>query len=135
MDSNTNTPSATISWWPGTTLGLLSFPIMSVGKRRRLLAQTRKRKMEGSVEASTAGDFLASDEELEEELDEEEVLTPREAKEKMQDGTEEVDELLMEVGLYRERRKRKSQDLPPQNRNWLHDTPGAINNAQVCNIY
>ena len=133
MDSNTNTPSATISWWPGTTLGLLSFPIMSMGKRRRLLAQSRKREMEGSVEASTAGDFLASDEEL----DEEEVLTPREAKERMQDGTEEVDELLMEVGLYRERRKRKSQDhdLPPQNRNWLHDTPGAINDAQVCNIY
>ena len=36
---NTFVPKATISQWPGTTLGLLSFPIMSVGKRRRLMAQ------------------------------------------------------------------------------------------------
>ena len=32
-------PAATISHWPGTTLGLLSFPLMSMGKRRRLLGQ------------------------------------------------------------------------------------------------
>ena len=42
-DSNMLAPKATISQWPGTTLGLLSFPLMSVGKRRRLLAQQRAR--------------------------------------------------------------------------------------------
>lgn len=131
IDSNTNTPSATISWWPGTTLGLLSFPMMSTGKRRRLLAQARKREMKGGVAANTAGDILTSGEEPV--FDEEEVLIPSKAKQREQDSTEEV---LMEVGLCQERkRKRQDHDLPPQNRNWLHDTPGAINDAQVCNIH
>ena len=43
---STFVPRATISQWPGTTLGLLSFPIMSVGKRRRLMAQAEARKMQ-----------------------------------------------------------------------------------------
>lgn len=43
MDNNLLAPQATISLWPGTTLGLLSFPLMSVGKRRRLLARQRDR--------------------------------------------------------------------------------------------
>ena len=43
---NTFVPLATISQWPGTTLGLLSFPIMSVGKRRRLMAQAKARKLQ-----------------------------------------------------------------------------------------
>jgi GTP-binding protein EngB required for normal cell division len=43
---NSFVPKATISQWPGTTLGLLSFPIMSVGKRRRLMAQAEARKMQ-----------------------------------------------------------------------------------------
>lgn len=43
-DSKAFAPMATISQWPGTTLGLLSFPIMSVGKRRRLMAQAQARK-------------------------------------------------------------------------------------------
>lgn len=43
---NTFVPMATISQWPGTTLGLLSFPIMSVGKRRRLMAQAKARKLQ-----------------------------------------------------------------------------------------
>lgn len=46
MDSNLLAPKATISQWPGTTLGLLSFPLMSVGKRRRLLEQQRRREEE-----------------------------------------------------------------------------------------
>ena len=44
-DSKVFAPVATISQWPGTTLGLLSFPIMSVGKRKRLLAQAQARKL------------------------------------------------------------------------------------------
>ena len=43
-DNNMLAPKATISLWPGTTLGLLSFPLVSVGKRRRLLAQQRAKK-------------------------------------------------------------------------------------------
>ena len=45
-DSNLFAPMATISQWPGTTLGLLSFPIMSVGKRQRLIAQAQARKLQ-----------------------------------------------------------------------------------------
>ena len=48
-------PMATISQWPGTTLGLLSFPIMSVGKRRRLLAQAKARRLQMAL--NPAGQF------------------------------------------------------------------------------
>lgn len=44
LDSNMLAPKATISKWPGTTLGLLSFPLLSFGKRRRLLEQQRRRE-------------------------------------------------------------------------------------------
>lgn len=43
-DTNLLAPQATISQWPGTTLGLLSFPLISPGKRRRLLEQQRRRE-------------------------------------------------------------------------------------------
>ena len=46
VDSNLLAPRATISRWPGTTLGLLSFPLVSIGKRRRLLEQQRRREVE-----------------------------------------------------------------------------------------
>lgn len=46
VDSNLLTPKATISQWPGTTLGLLSFPLISFGKRRRLLDQQRRREQD-----------------------------------------------------------------------------------------
>lgn len=46
VDSNLLAPKATISLWPGTTLGLLSFPLISVGKRRRLLEQQMRREEE-----------------------------------------------------------------------------------------
>ncbi len=49
VDSNLLAPKATISQWPGTTLGLLSFPLMSVGKRRRLLEQQRRKEWEIAV--------------------------------------------------------------------------------------
>ena len=47
--SNLLAPTATISRWPGTTLNLLSFPLMSFGKRRRLLEQQRRREQEISL--------------------------------------------------------------------------------------
>ncbi len=37
--ANVSAPMATISQWPGTTLGLLSFPLLSVGKVRRIRQQ------------------------------------------------------------------------------------------------
>ncbi len=42
-DTNLLAPKATISLWPGTTLGLLSFPMLSVGKRRRFVNQLMKK--------------------------------------------------------------------------------------------
>lgn len=133
MDDNIATPSATISQWPSTTLGLLRFPIMSMGKRRRLLAQDR-RDVESDTATYTANYFLASDEQFREIVfDEDEALTPKEAillSRKMQHATEEK-EILEELGLY-QRRELQEHKLPPQNRFWLYDTPGAINDAQVC---
>ena len=41
-ESNVSAPMATISQLPGTTLGLLSFPLMSVGKIKRLQHQRRE---------------------------------------------------------------------------------------------
>ena len=106
---------------------------MSMGKRRRLLAQDR-RDVESDTATYTANDFLASDEQFREIIfDEDEALTPKEARllsRKMQHATEEK-EILEELGLYR-RREPQEHKLPLQNRFWLYDTPGAINDAQVC---
>ena len=93
-DSQVGAPAATISHWPGTTLGLLSFPIMSVGKRRRLLAQRKAREQRQQLERD--GGWLSGERE---------------------------EEMALERGKH---------DQLPQNRFSLHDTPGAINEAQVC---
>lgn len=143
-------PAATISQWPGTTLDLLSFPIMSMGKRRRLLAQARRRKKQNlsldgedidhltqwppsSISAAPIqGDFP----------DTEEVPPVHAPVDVIQ-----VDEVLEEIGL----RKKLSQtdqrqpvatssidtassDARPQHRFWLHDTPGAVNSTQLINL-
>lgn len=95
VDCGVGAPAATISRWPGTTLGLLSFPIMSVGKRKRLLArQLRVREMELR---GREGEVMHT-------------LTP--SLEEDVQGT-------------------RAESEAPQNRFWLHDTPGAINDAQV----
>ena len=52
MDHNLLAPKATISNLPGTTLGMLSFPILSFGKRKRLLEQQQRR--EGEVILGTS---------------------------------------------------------------------------------
>ena len=54
---NTFVPKATISQWPGTTLGLLSFPIMSVGKRRRLMAQAEAEARKQQLALDPPGQF------------------------------------------------------------------------------
>ena len=89
VDCGLGAPAATISHWPGTTLGLLSFPIMSVGKRKRLLAQQLRARGVG-----------------------------------LQGGEGEREPTLASL-------RQQGMKEPPQNRFWLHDTPGAINEAQV----
>ncbi len=44
--ANMSAPMATISQWPGTTLGLLSFPLLSVGKIKRLKQQQQMRSQQ-----------------------------------------------------------------------------------------
>ena len=48
----------------------------------------------------------------------------------------EAEDILRSIGLYRDRKSTEEEDVehhetPPMNRFWLHDTPGAINDAQV----
>ena len=127
--TNMDVPAATISSWPGTTLGLLSFPIMSAGKRFRLLKQKKPalfapaQRLEDweQPEFETAKQKCNSHKgnPLEQELTYSGVL----------------DEALEEIGLRRKAKpvaaSHKSANLGPQNKSWLHDTPGAINKVQV----
>ncbi len=127
---NVSAPAATISQWPGTTLGLLSFPIVSVGKRMRLLSQARKREgaLLGKAGVGTWEEVPTEDVGIDH------FLTEREAKEISRVAFSETEDLLVEIGLRSEPR----QDLgveevkqPPRDRFRLYDTPGAINEAQV----
>lgn len=43
----------------------------------------------------------------------------------------EADDILKSIGIYRDRKNSKVIETAPMNRFWLHDTPGAINDAQV----
>lgn len=43
----------------------------------------------------------------------------------------EVEKVLDELGLRRKKKRIAPMEEAPQNRFWLHDTPGAINEAQV----
>lgn len=47
----------------------------------------------------------------------------------------EAEDILRSIGLYRNRQRSgedtEHHEMPPMNRHWLHDTPGAINDAQV----
>lgn len=60
-------------------------------------------------------------------FDDENILTPKEAK--MQLEPTDVVDVLEELGIGR--KKKQMQDAQPLNKYWLHDTPGAINDAQV----
>ena len=51
----------------------------------------------------------------------------------MEDLSEvEVEDVLAELGLRRKKKQIVVANEAPQNKYWLHDTPGAINEAQVC---
>lgn len=43
----------------------------------------------------------------------------------------EAEDILKSIGIYRDRKSSKVTETAPLNRFWLHDTPGAINDAQV----
>ena len=43
----------------------------------------------------------------------------------------EAEDILKSIGIYRDQKSSKITEMVPMNRFWLHDTPGAINDAQV----
>lgn len=43
----------------------------------------------------------------------------------------EAEDIMKSIGIYRDRRSSEVTEMAPMNRFWLHDTPGAINDAQV----
>ena len=129
--ANMEVPSATISHWPGTTLGLLSFPIMPVGARFRLLK-------EKSAALFAPAQRLAD-------WEQPEFVPPKykrnsSIENQADDGhtyTTVVDEALEDIGLTRRKRKpvadrHGSASISLENKSWLHDTPGAVNKVQVC---
>ncbi len=61
-------------------------------------------------------------------FDDENILTPKEAKRLKSEPTDIVD-VFEELGIGR--KKKQAHDPLPVNKYWLHDTPGAINDAQV----
>lgn len=135
VDGNVTAPTATISRWPGTTLGLLSFPIISGGKRRRLLAQAQR---EALLEVTKGGHRPPNHEGLNQKhirglaFREDDIVQTQVRK--LAKGAADLDaeDAIAEVGLS----KRPvvltdSKPSTPINRCWLHDTPGAINDAQV----
>ena len=77
-DKLDHTSPATISRWPGTTLDLLKFPLMSVRKWFRLTAQKERTAKLGYEPEHGRGGYI-----------------------------------------------------PPANKHWVHDTPGAVNDNQV----
>jgi ribosome biogenesis GTPase A len=116
--SQVSAPSPTISHWPGTTLGLLRFPLLSYGKRRRLLSRASKMgvRLEDMINEGFHDDVIDTNHHTDQ-------------------ASEEIQEVLADVGLKKktkEKIKPVSLDVP-QNRFWLHDTPGAVNDLQSIN--
>lgn len=127
--SNVSAPMATVSNWPGTTLGLLKFPILSVGKRKRLIAKAKQR--EGTGQLSDFTDIVTYPDDEEEDINDSSVTTKK-AKVLRSGHRAEPEDALVEVGLHQHHRNHNTPgELEPKNRFWLYDTPGAINDAQV----
>ena len=132
-DDNMRAPLATISQWPGTTLDLVSFPIMSVGKRRRLLAQAKNKGLYSETRFGEA--------------EQPEYFTnwthsPRPAQLDIEAEKDELfrvagddSDVLEEVSLKQQNSKeRRWFEEGPQHRFWLYDTPGAITSSQIINL-
>lgn len=137
-------PAATISQWPGTTLDLVSFPLMSVGKRKRLFAQSRRAEKKATAIADETELFttLPFQQLLDNEEDDLSYVNEEDSQ---------IRDLLNELGIRRRTRsqrvdglhdslsasgrKRDKQSIAhPQHRFWLHDTPGAVNDNQLINL-
>ena len=122
--SQVSAPSPMISYWPGTTLGLLSFPILSTGKRKRLLAQVHQHSSNCESEGLQIRNLFHS----------------KDKKPHKYGSLLDIEEILEDIG-YKKKIKEKEgvntissgDNKPPQNRFWLHDTPGAVNHEQVSN--
>ena len=122
-------PSPTVSHWPGTTVGLIKFPMLSVGKRQRLSFQAQKKGI--SVKELILDQY---DDDDDDDDDDEfgEVVSSKKV-DKSYDSNSEVAEVLEKIGIKKKKKKKieeKEMNLP-ENRHWLHDTPGAVNDMQV----
>lgn len=125
--SGVSAPAPVISHWPGTTLGLISFPVLSVGKRRRLLAQSYR--VQPNNNSDNDGMRIRD------------LFVARKSTNHSNPGVyqclPDIEDILQEIGLRKvEKKKVQSKAIVkvesnPLNRIWLHDTPGAINDIQV----
>lgn len=134
-----SSPLPTISMLPGTTLGLLSFPILSFSKRKRLMSRKMDQRWrqqyfgEDDIEQAKGEDFDAEDFWMEEESD-----AMRKHSRDHSDGADrlEIEQVLTSIGLRDAKRERvlSRGNTPPAHQFWLHDTPGAINKQQLINL-
>ena len=125
--SGLSAPAPVISHWPGTTLGLISFPVLSVGKRKRLLAQSHKFPSDLVKDSGNEGMKIR------------ELFIAKKSFSNpgVYECLPDIKDILEEIG--HKKPQKKQQCLPksnatengPVNKQWLHDTPGAINDIQV----
>lgn len=128
-------PSPTISHWPGTTIGLIKFPMLSVGKRRRLSFQAHKKGI--SVKELIVDQYAADDDDDDDDQFAE-IVSSKKSVVRSCDNNLEVAEVLKDIGIKKKKKKEEEEDKNedkgfhlPENRHWLHDTPGAVNDIQV----
>ncbi|XP_003383934.1 PREDICTED: nitric oxide-associated protein 1-like [Amphimedon queenslandica] len=128
-------PSPTISHWPGTTIGLIKFPMLSVGKRKRLSFQAHKKGI--TVKELIVDQYAADDDDDDDQFAE--VVSSKRVY-RSHNNNSEVEEVLKDIGINRKKKKKEEEDKNeekgltlPENRHWLHDTPGAVNDIQATN--
>ena len=127
MGTEVLSPCPTVSPLPSTTLGVLSYPIMSMGKRRRLTVRQLRNKHH--VDESNTDSFDPRNLYYNADV---EVKTKQRI---YRDEFSPTEEVLTEIGLRSEddvagNEPSKGLSLP-LNRHWLHDTPGAVNSEQI----
>ena len=136
---STSSPLPTISLLPGTTLGLLSFPILSFSKRRRLTGRAMDQHLRQQYFGgdNTTEEFKGIDAEDLWMEEEEENDTKRKSSRDRSDGADriEIEQVLSSIGLRDAKGDGDTKGYtPPAHRYWLHDTPGAINKQQLINL-
>ena len=138
-----SSPLPTISMLPGTTLGLLSFPILSFSKRRRLMSrkmdQHWRQQYFGEEDTEQTKGLEGEDFDVEDLWMEDESDAKRKGTRDHSDGADrlEIEQILTSIGLRdanRESGVLSQGYTPPAHQFWLHDTPGAINKQQLINL-